>query len=223
MFLMKTKNNGLALSVFLLMCDPVFFFLARFKSRTSCLNCWKFYYQQNVASKYWPFWCNAIYWPRPRFSVRIYFCVYFVLAFLVSVLYEWWHLKYITIKIVPHPKKESSENSCVISCFFSPLPRFQLLTLCLCCLATPLKIPFLQFCHLLKALVPTPSSHTHLPQALFPNFCAPSLYKSTHSTVFTFQSPYLRTWSFSLYHHFEGIPLEVAWGFSFTDWENRRH
>lgn len=110
MFLMKTKNNGLALSVFLLMCDPVFFFLARFKSRTSCLNCWKFYYQQNVASKYWPFWCNAIYWPRPRFSVRIYFCIYFVLAFLVSVLYEWWHLKYITIKIVPHPKKESSEN-----------------------------------------------------------------------------------------------------------------
>lgn len=151
--------------------------------------------------------------------------------FLYSLHYKTWYYSSLLVPklfliVVSFPnweKKESSENSCVISCFFSPLPRFQLLTLYLCCLATPLKIPFLQFCHLLKALVPTPFSHTHLPQALFPNFCAPSLYKSTHSNVFTFQSPYLRIWSFSLYHHFEGVPSEVAWGYSFTDWENRRH
>lgn len=42
----------------------------RFKSRTRRLYCREFHHQQSVAGKHWPFWCDTVYWPGSRFTVR---------------------------------------------------------------------------------------------------------------------------------------------------------
>lgn len=53
---------------FLLTCDADV--SGRFESRTCRVHCWEFYHQQNVAGEHRSFWCNAVYWPRSRFTVR---------------------------------------------------------------------------------------------------------------------------------------------------------
>lgn len=134
-----TENHALKLVLKIwtglsLTSDPVYayFSLSRFKSRTSCLNCWEFYYQQNVTSKYWSFWCNAIYWPRSRFSVSKYFhrfCFGFSCHCLIlMVTFKMYYNKYGSTYKKNHQKMSAVDNDehigpCAIQWFAWPVPE----------------------------------------------------------------------------------------------------